>query len=67
MEDTIKHWGKHHVVNGDELFAKQVEHPSSSWGIVNEQNIVTSNVNKKNGITTTPLSVLLVMCCLDRL
>ena len=52
--DAIQHHGKHHVVNGDELFAKQVEHPSQSWGLVNEQNIVTTNLNKKNGITTTP-------------
>ena len=52
--DAIQHQGKHHVVNGDELFAKQVEHPSKSWELVNEQNIVTTSLNKKNGITTTP-------------
>ena len=42
------------MVNGDELFAKNVELTSTSWGLVNEQNIVRTNVNKKNGITTTP-------------
>ena len=52
--DAIKHYGKHYVVNGDELFARQVEHPSRSWGIVGEPNIVSSNQDKRHGITTTP-------------
>ena len=54
LHDAIQHYGPEYVVNADEMFAKQGEHPSHSVGIVGEQNIVRSNLNKKNGITTTP-------------
>ena len=54
LADAIDHVGAEYVVNADEMFAKHVEHPTHSVGLVGVQNIVRSDLNKKNGITTTP-------------
>ena len=54
LQDARQHQDEHYVVNGDEMFAKNVEHPRTSWGVVGEQNIIRSDLNVKNGITTTP-------------
>ena len=54
LQDAIDHYGPEYVSNADEMFAKQVEHPNKSIGVAYKQNIVRSELNKKNGITTTP-------------
>jgi hypothetical protein len=53
-EEAVKQFGANMVLNLDETAAQAVQHPSRSWHIKGDPNIVNTNKSENLAITTTP-------------